>query len=119
MFSLNGIGTKLLGVFQDGRLPGLYFARLWVIVLFIPVVPLGIYLVSNPNDAKGNPISGQYYFYGRVRHRDFRALHPEGLRWLLLTSFGHGLFILLALGLMFWVFWLLGLGGRFAFRLRL
>jgi hypothetical protein len=45
MFSVNGIGTKIYG--KDDEAPdGSYVTTKWFVILFLPIVPLGSYRVS-------------------------------------------------------------------------
>jgi hypothetical protein len=61
MFTLNGFGTSLYtaGQHKTGLLPkgNVWTGILWLTALFIPVVPLGAYLVTGSNP---------YHFHGRV-----------------------------------------------------
>ena len=50
MFSFNGIGTRLYGAIDSGP-DGSYITTEWVIVLYIPIVPLNSYRVIKEDAA--------------------------------------------------------------------
>jgi hypothetical protein len=56
LFTLNGVGTKLYT--GSRRYHGLDVGVLWFVLLFVPVLPLGAYLVTG--EARG------WRFYGRI-----------------------------------------------------
>lgn len=58
MYTLNGVGTRLYGKHKPDE-HGFYISTLWFVVLFIPVLPLGAYLVQ---DAEG----GGWYFLAKA-----------------------------------------------------
>lgn len=51
MYTVNGIGTKLYGQSQPAA-DGTHIATLWIVLLFIPIWPLGSYLVA-PAEGRG------------------------------------------------------------------
>lgn len=59
-FRLNGIGTTFSGCTQVSGYPGLGLIRKYFTIFFIPVIPLGTYLVQDWNGRKGK-------FVGKVR----------------------------------------------------
>ncbi|MDR1792608.1 MAG: hypothetical protein LBR36_04100 [Bacteroidales bacterium] len=44
MFSFNGFGTTLYG-HADKRSDGSYVATKWIIIFFVPIIPLGSYRI--------------------------------------------------------------------------
>lgn len=77
MSTVNGIGTTIYGREEQGA-DGAYVTTLFFVVFFVPVIPLGAYLVA---DAGGR----SYRFYGKAPFGAFTFLW--GLLWLVgLTS---------------------------------
>ncbi len=72
----------MLGSFADPRVSPAYFSMLWLTVLFIPLAPLGIYLVRD-----AGPRS--FHFVGRIDAVDFRKLYPGKTPRLVLSALGH------------------------------
>jgi hypothetical protein len=68
---LNGFGSALLGQLFDPALSPLYFTRLYLTALWLPVFPLGIYLVSHPQTKEGVTLTSTYRFHARIRAADF------------------------------------------------
>lgn len=66
MYTLNGIGTRLLGRYQPTQ-EGVYIATLWLTFLFLPIWPLRAYLVLPAPD-------GGWRFFGRT------PIPPGGVR---------------------------------------
>jgi len=58
MFTLNGIGTRLYGKSQPAG-DGTYIATLWLVLLFVPLWPLGSYLVAPAS-------SGGWFFLAKA-----------------------------------------------------
>ncbi len=82
LWRMNGVGSTMLGSFADPRVLPAYFSMLWLTVLFIPVAPLGIYLVR-----EAGPRSFQ--FLGRIDAVPFGRLYPGKLPRLVLSALGH------------------------------
>ncbi len=59
LFTLNGVGTTVYGSRDYDPNSNTYVKTLWLVVLFIPVLPLGAYRVA---DAP----TGGWYFIGKV-----------------------------------------------------
>jgi hypothetical protein len=112
MWSLNGFGTTLLGCLPPTRrMPQMYFARLWVIILWIPIIPLGIYLV---NEVSHN----RYQFLSEISSEDFHRIYKSSiLKFYLLTVAYSLAFGLAIIGLLVAIS-ALG-GGHGTFRVRL
>lgn len=101
LWRLNGIGTTLIGRFFDPELAPTYFCMVWFTVLFIPIWPIGTYLVRDATNEAGKPLSMSYVFLGRIDWADFGALYPDGPKKLVRNSFLHAaafaVFVVLAL----------------------
>jgi hypothetical protein len=82
LWRMNGVGSTMLGSFADPRVLPAYFSMLWLTVLFIPVAPLGIYLVRH-----AGPRS--FRFLGRIDAADFHKLYPGKMPRLVLSALGH------------------------------
>jgi hypothetical protein len=93
LMRINGIGTTLLGALRYPWLEPHFVAVHFFTVLFIPLFPLGFYLVK-PADGRA------YYFIGKISHANLAAfVGVEGMRrlWLsLLREFSVwlGLFVI-------------------------
>lgn len=83
LFRINGIGPTLLGQLRYPYVEPYYIAMQFFTFLFIPLFPLGFYVVKAGD---GN----SYYFIGKIRHADLRAYAgPEGMRSLWLSLLRH------------------------------
>ena len=71
LFRVNGIGFMFSGTAL--RHPDLghdLFVRMhWFTVVFVPILPLGIYLLSHPVDDRGRERGGQYYIHRTISIR--------------------------------------------------
>ncbi len=83
MHTINGIGTMLYGHYQPNA-DGIYIATLWFVVLFIPIFPLGAYVVRK---AGGN----SWTFYAKA------PLPPTARFW----RFGFAGLVLASIALVF------------------
>jgi hypothetical protein len=83
LWRMNGIGPAMLGSFTDPRTAPSYFSMLWLTVLFVPVAPLGIYLVTFDG-------LRSYRFHGRISAADFTKLYPGRTLPLAFSAIGHG-----------------------------
>jgi hypothetical protein len=63
---INGFGSALYGHLEEPGLQSAYFTRRYLTALWLPVVPMGIYLVSHPRE---NP--SVYRFHGRMPSAEF------------------------------------------------
>jgi hypothetical protein len=96
LWRLNGVGTTMLGSYRDPNLPpSCYFSVLFFTLLFVPVIPIKIYLISPA-------AAGRMKFHGKIGFRSFAAVYPRGLRYLLLSSITEAaafiVLVVLALG---------------------
>ncbi len=96
LFRFNGIGTTMLGRFADAALAPAYFSILWVTLVWIPLIPCRIYLVSHPVDAKGKADTQMYRFHARIGRADLARLRPGSMGRLLWPSFFDGLAFIVA-----------------------
>jgi hypothetical protein len=70
MWSFNGVGTTLLGHLRPSHHTTMYFSRLWIMFLCIPIIPLGIYLV---NEVSHN----RYQFFAKISSDDFHRIYSK------------------------------------------
>jgi hypothetical protein len=66
----NGWGCSLVGKFKDDDIAPYYFALHIFTVVWLPLIPLQIYLVSG--DFSG------YRFHATISRRDFARIYPSG-----------------------------------------
>lgn len=76
---INGFGSALYGQVAEPGLQPAYFARLYLTALWLPVFPLGIYLVSHPRASNGALLTSTYRFHGRMPSADFHRLFGHRL----------------------------------------
>jgi hypothetical protein len=112
LWRFNGCGTTLLGHLRPSRHNPAYFTRLFVTVLWVPIVPLGVYLVTHSLDARGQPLLSSYDFLAQITSRDFHRTYHADMRRFYLLSFGNALGIIIvitaALALAGWLATLFG-----------
>lgn len=68
---VNGWGCSLVGRYKDPAIAPFYFVLHVFTIVWIPVVPLGIYLVTGD--------MGGYRFYATISARNFASLYPDGI----------------------------------------
>jgi len=68
---VNGWGCSLVGKYQDSDIAPYYFALYVFTIVWVPLIPLQIYLVSG--DFSG------YRFHATIRTRDFARIYPSGV----------------------------------------
>lgn len=79
LFRINGVGPTLLGELRYPYVEPYYIAMQFFTFFFIPLFPLGFYVVK---DGGGN----SYVFIGKIRYADLRDYAgPEGMRSLWLS----------------------------------
>ena len=71
LITINGFGTRFYGSFRQQE--GLYVTYEFFCILFIPIVPIGCYLVSDVE-------VGSYHLYGHVAQRKYE-LADIYLKW--------------------------------------
>ena len=89
----NGVGFALLGAFYSDDAKGYYFSIVWFTFFFLPIFPVGIYLVrglDKQSNWRGDIASS-------LRLHDFRSLYPGALTKIIVA----GVFESLGLGLVF------------------
>lgn len=69
LFRLNGIGFGFSGTaLRHPDLGQPLFVRMhWFTLAWIPILPLGIYLLSNPVDERGRKQEGNYFIHRTVK----------------------------------------------------
>jgi len=68
---INGFGSALYGQFLEPSFQPAYCSRLYLTALWLPIVPLGIYLVSHPRAANGALLTSTFRFHGRIPPAEF------------------------------------------------
>jgi hypothetical protein len=112
LWRFNGCGTTLLGRLRPSSHSPAYFTRLFVTVLWVPIVPLGVYLVTHSLDARGQPLPSSYDFLAQITRRDFHRVYQADTHPFYLLAFGNAVviivFIIAALALATWLASLFG-----------
>jgi len=60
LYTLNGIGTMLVGAHEESESDGSYISTQWLCLIYVPIIPLASFWVSQTDDG--------YYFLGKVHH---------------------------------------------------
>jgi hypothetical protein len=106
LFSFNGVGFMFSGVALRHRDLGLdRFVRMhWFAIFYVPVLPLGVYLLSHPLDATGREQKGAYLIHSAVRISGVTAIWGVGgllklvfSGWLIVFGVFFGLVLLVTL----------------------
>jgi hypothetical protein len=71
----------MLGCYTDKTLHPAYYSVLCFTVLFVPVIPICIYFVSNPKD-HGHSV---FRFHAKIGARDLASIYPGSLVKLFLS----------------------------------
>lgn len=66
-----GCGFIVAGHFQDRALAPHYWTRLFLTLLWVPLLPLNYYLVSHPDGARGDAFYSVYQFHAALSGRGF------------------------------------------------
>lgn len=100
---MNGFGVGLYGSLSDPILPGRYWKMYWISALWIPLIPLGVYLVSPVNDG--------FRFHRKMGLIAFHRIYARRLPLFYLSVVGESLLLLIviALALVLVIFLLMGL----------
>ena len=107
LWRFNGCGTTLLGHLQPSRHGDAYFTRLFVTVLWVPIIPLGVYLVMHPVDARGQPLLSSFEFLGQITPEDFHRAYRADIGRFYLRAFGDALVgIIVIIGVFALLAWL-------------
>ena len=94
LYTVNGIGFGFAGIaLRHAELGEYLFVRMhWFKLVFVPVLPLGIYLLENPLDNKGRFQGGSYYIHRAVQIGGVTGLWGAGKFWgMLLSAWGIAL----------------------------
>jgi hypothetical protein len=76
---INGCGTTMLGRYTDTRLMPAFYSLRYFTFFGVPLVPLGVYLVSHPVTANGKPYLYSFSFHAKIRMVDFARTYRSGL----------------------------------------
>ena len=106
LFSISGIGFMFSGVALRHRDLGIErFVRMhWFALFYVPVLPLGIYLLSHPLNEIGREQKGLYIIHRAVRLQGVTAIWGAGgllklvfSGWLIVFGVFFGLVLLVTL----------------------
>ena len=106
LFSLNGIGFMFSGMALRHRDLGMdRFVRMhWFAMVFVPIIPLGIYLLSHPVDEMRREQKGLYFIHRAVSLKGVTAIWGLGgllklffSGWLIVFGVFLGLVVLVTL----------------------
>lgn len=81
----NGFGFCLLGVLRDDLLKGAYFKMYWFTALWVPIIPIRVFLVDRP-------IGNSYRFLKTMTLSDFHTIYRGRLAKFYLTVLGEAVF---------------------------
>jgi hypothetical protein len=112
LWRLNGCGLALLGLFRDPDIVPLYFSVHTFTVFWIPVCPLGIYLVRATGDRS-------YQFHGTISVSNFGKLYPNGVLRLAASCLLESAIWIVAILLIFGLIALVFPHGHYGFRARI
>jgi hypothetical protein len=93
---VNGFGCSLVGRYKDPEIAPLYYALYIFTVVWIPLVPMQIYIVTGG-------FSG-YRFWATISARDFAKQYPNGLLMLGLSCIAESVLWLVAVVVFLFVF---------------
>lgn len=102
LYSINGIGFGFAGTaLRHPDIGDDLFVRMhWFKIVFLPIVPFGIYLLSNPVDDKGRRQGGHYFIHRAVQIGGVHAIWGAGGFWgMLLSAWGIAFAVVAALSL--------------------
>lgn len=91
---VNGFGCSLVGRYKDPEIAPLYFALYVFTAVWIPLLPVQIYVVSG--DFSG------YRFWATISARDFATLYPNGILKLTLSCLAES--VLWVVGILVFLF---------------
>lgn len=81
---LNGFGCSLVGTLSDEALKPLCLKMYWLTALWIPIIPLCVYLVDTP-------LGGSFRFYKKLSLSDFHSIYRKRLWTFYLTVIAESL----------------------------
>jgi hypothetical protein len=114
LWRLNGCGTTLLGHLRMSSHSNAYFTRLFITVLWVPIIPLDIFIVAQN--------SRSYEFLGQMTPADFHGAYRADIARFYFQILGQTLAVvgavLGAVALIGWITTLSGVHHAF-FRFRL
>ena len=80
MISFNGIGTKLYGKRDFNQADQSYIATKWLIILFLPIIPLASYRVTKVKQ-KFFTFESPQYVWGKVNTNWRQILNTYAAVW--------------------------------------
>lgn len=117
LYAFNGTGTTLLGHLRPSSVSDRFFARRFFTVFWVPIFPLGIYLVSMVD-------SRTYRFHWQIAAHDFHRAYPAKVLWgfygsAVALSIGLGVALVLTVLVISYAFSFAGFHGHGFVRVRL
>jgi hypothetical protein len=88
--TFNGFGFRLSGSLMLPGMNGVYISAYWFVALFLPIIPLGLYVVSGH-------YPGPYKFYGKLAFGDAVKAYGSRIWWLVASAWLEGAFMLVGL----------------------
>jgi hypothetical protein len=116
LYRVNGIGTTLLGHYFDREIPPAFYTVHFFTFLWIPIIPLGIYMVKHPVDENGRQNPDRYLFLWRIPADLFDRIYPNGRAKLFGTSIAQTLFRIAGIAAILFLLFLFKMGFRHLFR---
>jgi hypothetical protein len=117
LWTLNGCGTTLLGQLRPSIHSHAYFTRRFVTALWVPIIPLGVFLVENASH-------NSFRFLAKINPEDFHRTYSSSIGRFyfgaVALSLGLGVAVIAIFLLIAWIFSLFGghgHGGFVRFRL--
>jgi hypothetical protein len=90
--TVNGVGLRLCGKLMLPGIRDAFISAHWLVIFFLPIVPLGLYVVSGAYP--------EYRFHGRLSFSDVSAVYGQRAWWLLASAWIEGAGILVVVGVL-------------------
>jgi hypothetical protein len=116
LYRTNGIGTTLLGHYFDREFAPAFYTVHFFTFLWIPIIPLGIYMVKHPVDENGRQNPDRYQFLWRIPADLFDRIYPNGRTKLVGTSIVQTLFWIVGIAAIIFLLIIIKMGLRHLFR---
>jgi hypothetical protein len=116
LYRINGIGTTLLGHYFDRDFAPAFYTVHFFTLLWIPIIPLGIYMVKHPVDESGRQNPDRYQFLWRIPADLFDRIYPNGRAKLVGTSIVQTLFWIAGIAAIIFLLVIFKMGFRHIFR---
>lgn len=77
LHTVNGMGGAFRGSFHDPNLGTRFFTRQFFVFLWLPVIPLDVYLVGRPSEGDARLPRRTYLLYGRMSMHDLTEVYGD------------------------------------------